>query len=106
MSSVVAILHTPSAGRVAPTARPAVTSTTASGRHGVEVAPASRHSAETRRMVCMVRMGSSLVDLTRWERLNPDLGDRDMCQKSLGEAKEPGLGYLESYSRTPHLPSP
>jgi len=42
-------------------ASPAVTSTTASGRHGVEVAPASRHSAETRRIVviasCWVRFG-------------------------------------------------
>ena len=68
-------------------ARPAVTSTTASGRHGVEVAPASRHSAETRRMVCMVRLKSKRVDVTGEMGTIPtgEVGIR--CRKSLGEAK-------------------
>ena len=53
-------------------ASPAVTSTTARGRQGVEVAPARRQRAETKRMVAMVRVRSGLVDVTGEERVNPD----------------------------------
>jgi len=83
-------------------ASPAVTSTTASGRHGVEVAPASRHSAETRRIVCMVRVRSSFIDETGEMGTIPTGEVGYMCRKSLGEAKRtetrPSLPVVEQPS--------
>jgi hypothetical protein len=53
------------------------------------------------RLVAMVRFRSSFIDDTREGKFNADLLGRVLGRKLPNEAKGPGLGYLESYSRTP-----